>query len=395
MQPGSTLEISPSPPLREQPVCESAAEIIGHNEDLLTKILTHLSAKPLGKFRCVSKLWNSLISHLFPPPRALILHTHRKGCWDIEPEHAFLPLSTDFNNHLQGSEAPLIRSLTFVDEDEPLAVDIVGSSNGLLLCRKHPELYYGRLEFYYIYNPNTKQYRACPPIKQLKAVCLAYDPSASNYKVIGYRKLPERVDGIFQFEILIYSSETRLWRRVSDTRMHFRDRNLVCLRGKVHWMTTGGGFCFDLDAEQIKDFVVVTGESGRHTYFDTYFDEYRGRLFGVIGRYSRKVYEVYEMGAHYTEWSLKYTMDVTPLTYHTIFDIYVLSVVMEGNEDDSFASIYDHGIILRYHFKSKSFTELPDLSDFGERPDGALRVGPFKAHLYSGEALFGFDGYQG
>ncbi|KAJ4835969.1 hypothetical protein Tsubulata_003062 [Turnera subulata] len=165
MQPASTLEISPSPSpsLRKQPICQSAAEIIGYNEDVLTKILTHLSAKTLGKFRCVSKHWNSLISHLFPPPRALILHTHRKGCWAIEPEHVFVSPSINFNNH-QATEAPLIRSLTFVDE--PLGADIVGSSNGLLLCRK-PKDFYDRFELCYVYNPNTKQYRSCPPIEEL------------------------------------------------------------------------------------------------------------------------------------------------------------------------------------------------------------------------------------
>ncbi|KAJ4833761.1 hypothetical protein Tsubulata_012636 [Turnera subulata] len=380
MQPGSTLEISPSPPLREQPVCESAAEIIGHNEDLLTKILTHLSAKSLGKFRCVSKLWNSLISHLFPPPRALILHTHRKGCWDIEQEHVFVSPSINFNNH-KGSEAPLIRSLTFVDE--PLGVDIVGSSNGLLLCRK-PEDFYDRFELYYVYNPNTKQYRACPPVEELSGVCLAYDPSAATYKVIGYR--------IDAYDILIYSSETGLW-RVYDKSLFSggerQVRNLVFLRGTVYWMSRRCGFCFDLDRQQTKEFLVIPGGSGRHTYFDTYFDESGGRLYGVVERYSRKVYEVYEMGTHYREWSLKYTIDVTPLAYHPISDIYVLSVVMEGDEDDHFALIYDHGIILRYHFKSKTFTELPDLS---ELPGGALRVAPVKAHMYTREALLGFDG---
>ncbi|KAJ4840338.1 hypothetical protein Tsubulata_031273 [Turnera subulata] len=73
--------ISPPPPRRPPPISLSTAEMIGHNEDILAQILIHLPFTSLGKFRCVSKHWHSLITHhipprLYPPPCGLLYLRH-------------------------------------------------------------------------------------------------------------------------------------------------------------------------------------------------------------------------------------------------------------------------------------------------------------------------------
>ncbi|KAJ6976543.1 hypothetical protein D5086_022765 [Populus alba] len=55
-------------------VPSSSAEVIGNNLDLVTEILLRVPAKPLLKFKCVSKQWLSLISD----PKFCVSHTHHQ-----------------------------------------------------------------------------------------------------------------------------------------------------------------------------------------------------------------------------------------------------------------------------------------------------------------------------
>ncbi|KAJ4830803.1 hypothetical protein Tsubulata_016942 [Turnera subulata] len=365
------LQISPR---RQPPSGVSAAEIIGYNEDVLTQILIHLPFKSLGKFRCVSKRWNSLITHHLPPrlyPPCGILFLMFSG---HNKQYEYVTLDTNRN-------APF-SSPTLVDE---LAggMYIVRSTNGLLLLR-NPRADYG--DYYCVYSPITKQKRVLPRLDDsLYNVCLAYDPliSTANYKVIGMCKLVKGPDRKSQCEIVIYSSETGLW-RVFNIRspVPFSNRQMIYLNDAVYWVGEGGykdyrGFCFYLDGEQVRDFQVPAG------YF-TYFWECRGRLYAVVKELEEEEvviglppiirgmwFDVYEMGTQYTEWSLKHNIDVSPFmkdkTHYASYDLQFLFLIREENEDDCSAMLnYTRGQILRYNFQNKTFTEFSDNPCKGE-----------------------------
>ncbi|KAJ4842197.1 hypothetical protein Tsubulata_032619 [Turnera subulata] len=351
-----------SPP---RPVGVSAAEIIGYTEDLLMQILIHLPIKSLGRFRCVSKNWNSLITHHLPPrthpPCGLLLlvvsdellEEEENGNYDLDPEgYEYLTLGTN------RTTAPF--SSIHLDD----GMYIVHSTNGMLLFRNY-NVYYGE---YCVYSPITKQKTILPPLDNvLLNICLAYDPlvSAVDYKVIGLRKIEESYRHSL-FEIVIYSSQTGLW-SVSNTRLTTRlcrgYLRPVYLNGTVYWVDSycHSGICFDIEGEQFKDFLPPVVGYGC-------IAESRGHLYWVVKKKlgqesddarSGMGFDVYEEMGTEELWSLKYRIDVSPIveTRYDYQDLEFLFVVGEENEDDSYAVLDNCGIILSYNFKKKSFKE--------------------------------------
>ncbi|KAJ4839520.1 hypothetical protein Tsubulata_019022 [Turnera subulata] len=377
--------------LQQPLISESAAEIVGYNEDVLSQILSRLPVKSLGKFRCVSKNWNSLISHLRPrvySPCGLLVRSVKLD--EHEDGYKYEYVSLDTHNH-RNEEAPF-SNLTFVHDR--LSIDVVRSTNGLLLLRStnYNEGYY------YVYSPITKQYRKCPPVDEDSSFFdpfLVYDPLISpSYKIVGIRKC--YLTGKSEYKAVIYSSQTGSW-RVSNTLITTLIRGLtmcqfqdpVPLNGAVYFITCCRGYCFDVGKEQVKEFI-VPGDSG-HIYFDKYFGESRGRLYGVVSAdprtdaTGRVLFDVYEMGIDCTQWSLKYKIEGD---LYSIFCVRVMFVVREENEDDSFAVLDVYDIIYSYNFKNKKFTEL---SEFSFPEDGKSCFNLCRAHLYTEVPAFPQD----
>ncbi|KAJ4837019.1 hypothetical protein Tsubulata_020375 [Turnera subulata] len=368
MQSRAHRHISP-PPRRPPRIILSTAEIIGHNEDILTQILIHLPFNSLGKFRCVSKHWYSLITHhlpprLYPPPCGLLYLRHQlqeDGSHQKQREYEYVAVDAA-NNRRAGIP---FSSISLVDE--PAETDIVRSTNGLLLFRNWGAGYGD----YYVYSPITKQKRTLPPIENLVCYeCLAYDPvvSVSNYKVVAIHRLRNYTP----HQIVIYSSETGMW-RVSNTlppeSLSVGYKRSVYLHGAVIWVGVDGHCCFrfDLDGEQLKKFDTPGGN------FDyRYLCESRGRLYGVVKKLEKKQndddmidgawFDVYEMSTLCCAgWTLKHRIDVSSIiTTCSDYDgLWFLSVVMEENQDDSLALVASRacGMIFRYNFKNKTFME--------------------------------------
>ncbi|KAJ9540015.1 hypothetical protein OSB04_026521 [Centaurea solstitialis] len=144
-------------------------------DDVLRNILSRLSAKPLMRFRCSSKHWNSLITD--PcfinsiSRRMILMHSGLTGLYAFDPKHQN------------------IIKLTYPFEDQIHKCNVIGTLNGivLLLLEKY---YYGGPRIFILYNPLTRASKKLPslpdPCCLLTATTYAYGFGHGNIITIRY-----------------------------------------------------------------------------------------------------------------------------------------------------------------------------------------------------------------
>ncbi|XP_062015633.1 F-box protein At5g07610-like isoform X1 [Rosa rugosa] len=306
----------------------AAAETVGHNEDLLKQLLLRLPAKSLIRFKCVSKLWLSLISS----PKFCDSHTLRNPILKF-PSAFFLSrtATTDpqFISLLPSTNPNPSKPLNFIPD--PQGLQILQSCNGLLLCCSSTDKFTISRQFkFYVVNPTTSRFSeiALPPPSPTKpeparllSVALAFDPSKSlHYKLVcvsGSGTIPSLH---LEIEIEIYSSHTRTWRAGESTHMWFPSIGKflpgVYCNGRIHWLST---FCwlvyYDIDEEHygVVDELGAPGFSVEKECMC--FGESGGRLH-LIEMYGSGLNKlrVLEMGKDYSGWFVKYRVDLNLMT---------------------------------------------------------------------------------
>ncbi|KAL6216469.1 hypothetical protein ACLB2K_009692 [Fragaria x ananassa] len=209
-------------------------EVVGSVEDLLTEILLRVPARPLVRFKCVSKHWLSLISdpkfchrHTLQNPRSSVsaVFPEQKIMSPGSTALSFIPLdnldqdprSNHANQNLFGSSPNCNNPLNLV-HNLPESIQIIQSCNGLFLCRCPFETT-SELRPYYVLNPTTNQFsRLIPPAAASGQSCvmfyqaLAFEPSRSpHYKLLVFWFAGHDLS---EFNLDIYSSETKSWRLV-------------------------------------------------------------------------------------------------------------------------------------------------------------------------------------
>ncbi|KAI8017845.1 F-box protein [Camellia lanceoleosa] len=141
----------------------TAAEKVIGDDDLLSRILIRLPAKPLFRFKTVSKRWCSLISDPYvlqrwiPPksPSSFFLRRYSRFSHNIKFNHVSLNGLVKHNRSI----APLY--LDFFDDRD--LVIISKSCNGLMLCTSSwPGLDCCNHCRCYVLNPTTQQYSTIP-----------------------------------------------------------------------------------------------------------------------------------------------------------------------------------------------------------------------------------------
>ncbi|KAK1362971.1 F-box domain-containing protein [Heracleum sosnowskyi] len=363
----------------------SSSHVVLNDEDLLTLILLRVPLKKLMSLKCVSRQWQSLIStphftslRCLLPLRASGLFIQRAPISDFPRaglnEVYFVPLDD------QTTSSPF-RTLTFAHEGfDPRSIRVLESCNGLLLCSIGLNCY--------VYNPSNNHLAILPKHPPGTDVCyigLAFEPSKSlHYKVITF-VITSSQSQSYIGDFHIYSSETRTLKVSVQSfapalGMYFGGG--VYWHGSVHWLTdlddmklvnwpVSDCLYFNVDECRLEKFprppISVKSASRSHSYFGESEDHLH---FIEVCPYATSL-SVHEMKSDYSEWFVKYLIDLTPISKvfpemtkdeacldnGNNFAVAVLSLIRRENfHEDSFLVLEIPGKAIRYNLVDRSFS---------------------------------------
>ncbi|XP_058206873.1 F-box protein At5g07610-like isoform X1 [Rhododendron vialii] len=294
-----------------------AVEVVVSNEDLLTEILFLVPAKPLLKFKSVSKHWHSLISqpqfgsnHTCRNPTSLLISGLYFYRW-INKERK----SVSLHGH-QG-----LPTLAFLDPvRKGTKSKVVDSCNGLLLFSNGDKL------DYFVCNPTTQRYIALPQhggstssgFWEQFGACLAFDPSKSPYYkvvLISYHFSFEERSSFYL--IYIYSSKTASWkemRAIAPLGGGSYQRR-VFWNGAIHWMnSTYIHIRFDIDAENLTGTPMPKVPNILKEDKIQYFGECGGSLLLIQSREDSAMgFRILEMKKDCYRWIVKCKVNLRPI----------------------------------------------------------------------------------
>ncbi|KAL8096468.1 F-box protein CPR1-like [Apium graveolens] len=246
---------------RDEPQSQSTNVTIYFAEHLIAEILCCLPVKTLLRFRCVSKLWCSLIDS----PRFVKSHLKRSiesktNTGVIIGGHITYSVPLDFGS---------LDNATAVEIDEPLKTllrdtQAVGSCNGL-------HCLFNIVVDMFLWNPATRKCIKLPPVPTefrgpldfgRGSYCgFGYDAVNDDYKVLRILRPDDK--NFSGYKVTVYSLKNNSWRRLQDLSSYF---GLVgpwgmFVGGAVHWITVkpwGSEICpsilaFDVGAENYKE----------------------------------------------------------------------------------------------------------------------------------------------
>ncbi|KAK1363002.1 F-box domain-containing protein [Heracleum sosnowskyi] len=413
-----TICTSSSPQhLKRKRCISSSQEIVLDEEFLLALIMLRLPYRKLMSCKSVSKKWLSLITSTYftrllcdslPSLRASGLFLQ------CPPQSGKIPDQVYFVSLDKKNTPSPFRTPAFAhDIYDPQKIRILQSCKGLLLCSS--AFFNPRGECNgYVYNPSTNQLATLPkhPLGigfGILLIGLTFDPLKSiHYRVIGLTTSRSGSAGDFY----IYSSETETWRSsiqsyVSAPGMHFFGG--VYWKGCMYWLSelhtssepessVSDCLYLNVDEERLGAFprppIVVRSSSRRSLYFG----ESEDHLHVIeVCPYDTSL-SVYEMKSDYSEWFVKYQIDLDPIskvfpemTKHKYifrdksdYAVAVLSLIRRENfREDSFVVLEIPGKAIRYNLVDRSFEVVWDFSvDFGLTKIGRWPFGRFQVSQY-------------
>lgn len=350
----------------------AAADAIAGNQDLLVEILLRVPSKPLLRFKSVSKQWLSLISTSHFRLSHARRHRHNASLTasslllhrDTSPAGGGF-YTIPLNNHC--SKIPLFDYL-----NDP-NLKIMQSCNGLLLCRSSDDK---SLCFkYFICNPTTKKIRMVnfPPVEGfVYAVNLAFNPLKSvDYNIISIRRLLYVAP---RFHIDIYSSKTDSWTvkvLTFTTEENIWFNSGVYCNGAIHW-ESGGKSSLYLDVENLclntmpMPVRMLDAPEGSFRESNRFLGESWGHLHLVITYTPACLqFNVFEMASDYSEWFLKYHVDLEPVMKGLQSDKVSASAlcVIQSDKDEEASKVvvFVNGRAVSYDLNDGTLTRLCDL----------------------------------
>ncbi|GER29583.1 F-box family protein [Striga asiatica] len=356
----TNLEIKPNVPRTNE---SDSAQTVFSIDDLLIAIFLRLPIKALIQLKRVSKQWHRVITNPgfsiqrnpIPKPAAglFLQSVHYLARLRIE----YVPFT--------GLES---RKLKFIKY--PLGIKILHSCNGLLLCSSFRGRDINRK--YYVHNPTTNKFVLLPKLELGGGICgmsLAFDPiNSPHYKVICIRS----ESSITGCQLEVYSSETGYWRNHGPTpQVHVSFENGVYWNGAIHWTSDrnrNDSLYFNVDNQLFGTMPIppIGWEQSVNRY---YLGESCGHLhyFNVSLRF-----KVYQMRRDYSEWFVKYEVDLSPLemAYPSIkrngglcpimvpLGFSILCLVRGEKEEGSFLVVQIPGKAVRYNLVCGTFDML-------------------------------------
>jgi len=364
-------------------VPSSSAEVIGNNLDLVTEILLRVPAKPLLKFKCVSKQWLSLISD----PKFCASYTHHQP--PAAPSALFLlnylASSPQLIVPLKNELMPI--TMPFWDHLNIPGFCIDQSCNGLLLCSStcidSTDLGY----WFFICNPTTNHFkRISHPVHKFDefhhppVLCLAFDPLKSfNYKVVCFYHV---VSGGYQIDV--YSSETGSWGfnqipfvNPPSLKIH----EWVFCNDAIHWCSLEeNSQYFDVSSESVN----ILPMPPRCQLDITYFGGSRGHLHMGVG-ISRLVleFDIWELKEDYSGWFIKYHLDLHSMrrVLANRCPLSVLSLIRAEKEDESTIVFVVDGRAMSYNLYDRRSKMLCDLLQKTNPYSALQKTNPYSAYL--------------
>ncbi|KAG8390234.1 hypothetical protein BUALT_Bualt01G0062600 [Buddleja alternifolia] len=384
---------------------KSSAEIVASIDHLLTDILLRLPIKSLIRSKLVSKHWHFLITDpgfcilRNPNPNPAIGLFLPCNILRANVRLEYVPFSVNKSNN------PPFRKLKFTKD--PSGIRILQSCNGLLLCCSFQAHDYNRR--YYVYNPTTNRFSKLPKLApgdgittNIRSMSLVFDPAKSpdHYKVVCVRGL-ELANGEWQYQIEIYSSETGPWRKRGEpfaAQVNFE--NGVYWNNAIHWISNNGNddsLYFNLDNDQMVGIMPLPPIPDPEDWdwrSNYYFGESCDHLhyIEIIGPQIQ--FNVYEMKRDYSEWFVKYHVDLSHVVaanpgmirdnydptdwYYYAFSIFCL--VRGEEEEDSFLVLQIPGKVIRYNLVYKTFEIVHEFE--GAQSEGYLRFASTNGFQY-------------
>nr|XP_004292856.2 PREDICTED: F-box protein At5g07610-like [Fragaria vesca subsp. vesca] len=369
-------------------------EVVASIEDLIAEILARVPARPLVRFKCVSKHWLSLISdpkfchrHTLQNPRSSVSAVFPKTSFGST---ALSFIHLDHGRPRSNQSSANCNPLKFV----PNEITVIQSCNGLFLCCPMGT----SRSSYYVLNPTTNQFSTLMPqageaaattygqsyVRDLTQA-LAFDPSRSphykllvfwtnlpidmnnqNYQIITTHRLR---DINLDFNIDIYSSETKSWRLVNSSvsmphNFFFTYAEGVYCNDAVHWLESNQNqlLYYHIDDERVGH----VDHNGYSELSDSSFlqESHCGSHLHLIEIYLSTVFipriEVSEMKRDYSGWCLKYHIDLRDIIpkyrwSHMTEVVAVLFLTPEETEGEESSSLLLHipGQVISYNLKSK------------------------------------------
>ncbi|XP_058185311.1 F-box/kelch-repeat protein At3g23880-like [Rhododendron vialii] len=204
-------------------------------EQIVLEILSRLPVQSLLRFRCVCKVWKSLISD---PKFTLSSRKHQiaiqcRYLYSIDTGHAFSGTRSLLKRD------PLPKPMLFYDDKKASErLKIFGSCNGLFLVSHYAD--------FYLWNPSTRQSTKVLSLKTkgwakhfslnnayLSGLC--YDSSADDYKAV-------LAMGNKFGEVTVVSFKRKYWATMTSHALD-KDKGYISLPGpnvneKLHWAIT-------------------------------------------------------------------------------------------------------------------------------------------------------------
>ncbi|GJS22088.1 AT-hook motif nuclear-localized protein 28-like protein [Tanacetum coccineum] len=356
---------------------ESSVQSVISNDDLLTEILARLPVLSLVLFKSVSKHWFSLIKEanltfrrILDPVSGLFIYTsYKKDRFERSYSYNFVPL-----------DIRIPTNFTF-GPDVHGDFQVLHACNGLLLC-----LTYSRKLI--VYNPSiTKMLKVLPEPYNVTyydysifygGLRMAFDPTKSpHYKVI-YADLVEGDHPLDKWvQIQTFSSETGNWSLCGP---QFSPRSFVLFGNGVYWNDAfhwindefhddhdgDGDDFFKLDI--MNEHPVLT--ASRIPLTECRLFESGGCLLlvGDKGGAHSGHFTIYEKRNEYSQWSLKYIVNLDDIIkpFPTSWSIWsnVFCIVSEEKEDSFLVMELDKKVV-QYKIVSKTLSTISDLGPNG------------------------------
>ncbi|KAG7593521.1 F-box-like domain superfamily [Arabidopsis thaliana x Arabidopsis arenosa] len=210
--------------------------------DLIPEILSRLPAKSIARFRCVSKLWESMLSQPYftelfhtrssSNPR-LLIGVEQGGVWSFfsspQPQNHYgkssLVVASDFHMKFSEDRLPFYRSY----------------ASGLIYF---PNMWISSQNDHVvrvICNPSTGQYVILPldlttTPRNINGL-LGFDPIGKQFKVLVHNR---RVNDELVYHILTLGTENLKWREIKFPLFCDLSSEMICINGVLYYLTSGG-----------------------------------------------------------------------------------------------------------------------------------------------------------